>query len=60
MKKTFLEYYKIILCKVSFDMELLRKEYQKAIESLSSKELLDLNSWLEDKGIAPCLILVKL
>jgi hypothetical protein len=59
MKKTFLEYYKMILVKVSFDAELLKKEYQKAIEFLNSNELLDLNNWLENKGIAPALLLVR-
>ena len=59
MKKTFLEYYKMILCKVSFDVNLLRKEYQKAIKSLNSNELLDLNNWLENKGFTPSLLLIR-
>jgi hypothetical protein len=59
MKKTFLEYYKQILCKVSFDINLLKKEYQKAVVSLNTNELLDLNHWLENKGYTPNLLLIK-
>ena len=59
MKKTFLEYYKMVLCKVSFDLQLFKKEYQKAKESLNSSELLDLNSWLENKGLSPSLLLIE-
>jgi len=59
MKKTLLEYYKMILFKVSFDINLLRKEYQKAIKSLNSNELLDLNNWLENKGFTPSLLLIR-
>ena len=59
MKKTFLKYYKQILCKVSFDINLLKKEYQKAVVSLNTNELLDLNHWLENKGYTPNLLLIK-
>ena len=59
MKKTFLEYYKMILSKVSFDLNLLSKEYKKAVEFLNTAELLDLNSWLEGRGIQPAMLLVK-
>ncbi len=43
MKKTFLEYYKVLLVKVSFDINLLKKEYQKAITSINRNDLHDLN-----------------
>ena len=59
MKKTFLEYYKLILAKVSFDISLLKKEYQKAIQLLNENELLDLNNWLENKGFQPALLLQR-
>ena len=59
MKKTFLEYYKMILSKVSFDLNLLSKEYKKAVEFLNTTELLDLNNWLEGRGIQPAMLLVK-
>jgi len=51
MKNSFLEYYKIILDKVSFDPTLFTKEYQKATRSLRTDEVGDLNSWLQSKGL---------
>jgi hypothetical protein len=47
---TFLDYYKTILDKVSFDPVLLNKEYQKAKRNLQTNEIGDLNCWLKTKG----------
>jgi len=51
MTTSFLDYYKMILDKVSFDSNLLTKEYQKATRCLHSHEIGDLNSWLRSKGL---------
>lgn len=48
---SFLDYYKIILEKVSFDPLLLRKEYQKAKCNLCGEEIRELNKWLRLKEI---------
>lgn len=50
MKTSFLDYYKIILEKVSFDQQLLRREYRKALAVLTNKEQSDLRFWLNKKG----------
>jgi hypothetical protein len=50
MSTSFLDYYKMILDKVSFDHNLFMKEYQKATRSLHTSEIGDLNSWLRSKG----------
>ncbi len=49
---SFLDYYKIILEKVSFDPMLLRKEYQKAKRNLCTDETKELNKWLQSRGFA--------
>ena len=46
MTKTVLEYTKMILEKVSFDVRLLEKEYRKAIAMLSPLEVRELNTWV--------------
>ena len=46
MTKTVLEYTKMILEKVSFDVRLLEKEYKKAIAMLSPLEVRELNTWV--------------
>ncbi len=51
MNTTFLDYYKTILDKVSFDPNLFAKEYQKATRNLHTSEIGDLNSWLRSKGL---------
>jgi hypothetical protein len=48
---SFLDYYKIILDKVSFDPVLFRKEYQKAKQFLCNDEIQDLNGWLKSRGL---------
>jgi hypothetical protein len=47
---SFLDYYKIILDKVSFDPALLKKEYQKAINNLHTHEIGDLNQYVSSRG----------
>ena len=49
---SFLDYYKIILDKVSFDPMLLRKEYQKAKRNLCTNEVKELDRWLHSRGFA--------
>lgn len=43
---SFLDYYKVILQKVSFDDTLFLKEYQKALNSLEPDEISILNRWI--------------
>lgn len=50
MNTSFLNYYKIILTKMSFDKDLLIKEYQKALRSIQQDEIEDLNQWLDASG----------
>tara|TARA_B100001094_G_C17995371_1_gene702393 strand:+ start:192 stop:368 length:177 start_codon:yes stop_codon:yes gene_type:complete len=50
MKESFLEYTKYILERVSFDLELLKKEYHKALKMLEREEVISLNSWILSKG----------
>ncbi|MDW7693658.1 hypothetical protein R9C00_02795 [Flammeovirgaceae bacterium SG7u.111] len=45
-KFSFLEYYKTILSKVSFDKDIFNKEYKKAINCLSRYEKECLDKWL--------------
>lgn len=51
MKTKLLDYYKMILNKVSFDANLFVKEYQKAVRSLHINEVDDLNDWLKSNGL---------
>jgi hypothetical protein len=51
MKESFLEYTKYILEKVSFDIELLKKEYKKALKILKTEEVSQLNNWIKSKGL---------
>jgi hypothetical protein len=51
MKTTYLDYYKTILDKVSFDRQLFRKEYRKALSRLQEPEQGTLNQWLRAKGL---------
>lgn len=44
-----LEYFKIILSKVSFDRRLFERELRKAIKSLVEDELNDLKKWCYDQ-----------
>lgn len=49
MKTSFLDYYKMILQKVSFDPVLLKKEYRKAVQRLQPEEADQLKRWLRQK-----------
>ncbi|MDF9799027.1 hypothetical protein OKW21_004290 [Catalinimonas alkaloidigena] len=51
MKTSFLDYYKMILEKVSFDRQLLAKEYRKALNMLHTHEAQQLDQWMKDKGL---------
>lgn len=51
MKTSFLDYYKTILSKVSFDEQLLQKEYQKALNCLRSSDARELDSWISQAGL---------
>lgn len=52
MNTTYLDYYKQILEKVSFDPLLFRKEYLKASKSLTVSEKEELDKWLQALGLA--------
>ncbi|WP_035463721.1 hypothetical protein [Algoriphagus vanfongensis] len=49
-KTSYLDYYKTILEKVSFDKNLLMKEYHKALQVLQEYEKKELNNWLNSQG----------
>ncbi|HZB13035.1 MAG TPA: hypothetical protein VE467_08410 [Chryseolinea sp.] len=46
----FLDYYKMILDKVSFDRNLFYKEYRKAVRNLQPDEITELDYWLSTKN----------
>lgn len=50
METSFLEYYKLILAKVSFDNALFNKEYNKALKQLKAHETEKFHQWLESTG----------
>ena len=50
-KGSFLNYYKNILEKVSFDTYLLEKEYKKAKSILTGSEAQELDYWLDRKKL---------
>lgn len=47
---TFLDYYKTILEKVSFDPFLLAKEYHKALSTIHPSEIDEFQSWVKSMG----------
>ena len=51
MKTPMLEYAKIILNKVSFDHNLLKKEYFKALGWLSNEDAVKLKQWVKTQNI---------
>ena len=59
VKTSFFDYYKLILSKVSFDVSLLNKEYQKALEILQPNEVQQLESWLMSEGLYYSLMPVR-
>ncbi len=54
-KNSFLDYYKTVLEKVSFDSRLVAKEYGKAKELLQESERKELDDWVKRAGLATCL-----
>ena len=46
----FLDYYKLILDRVSFCPELFEKEYKKAERHLHDADIGDLNRWINARG----------
>ena len=52
MKTTLLDYYKMILQKVSFDYTILMKEYAKALRTLNEKEARLLEKWFNDQKLS--------
>lgn len=52
-RKSFLDYYKLILEKVSFDDLLFRKEYEKALQTIHPSEHSKLDQWMVSKGYSP-------
>jgi len=59
MKKSFLDYYKEILQKVSFDQDLFRKEFEKALKSIEEEDTQKLKEWIIDRGLQSNMIPVK-
>lgn len=64
MAKSMLEYYKVVLQKVSFDTRLFCKEVEKAVSRLLPYEVEELKDWLQqfltDKPeLNQCLIYLK-
>ena len=59
MKKSFLEYYKEILQKVSFDQDLFKKEFKKALNSIEEKDTQKLKEWIIDRELQSNMIPVK-
>lgn len=53
---TMLEYFKLILEKVSFDPALFRMEFRKAARKLMDEEIAELKKWcIETFGLTYCL-----
>lgn len=50
MKNSFLEYYKMILKKVSFDKELFNKEYKKALDTIGAEQVDEFQQWMSSNG----------
>jgi hypothetical protein len=51
MKTSYLDFYKVVLEKVSFNSHLLSKEYRKAVRDLSEPEKKELTKWLKEVGL---------
>ncbi len=50
MKTTYLDYYKLVLAKVSLDYSLFKKELDKANQILTQEEQSDLRKWILANG----------
>lgn len=48
-KLSMLEYYKVILFKISFDRKLFKKEYKKAIKHLDDGQRAALKNWVRSQ-----------
>ena len=59
MDKSFLDYYKYVLEKVSFDENLFNKEFRKALNMLEKHDEKRLLQWIKDKGLNSNLVSVK-
>lgn len=59
MKKSYLDYYKVVLEKVSFDPYLFYKEYKKAINTINEEESAHLICWLREQGLYSELLPIK-
>jgi len=51
MRTSYLDFYKFVLLKVSFDSHLLSKEYHKAMRNLNEVENQELLVWLHEEGL---------
>jgi len=50
-RNSYLDYYKTILEKVSFDGRLFNKEYLKARNSLCAEEVASLDEWIRSRNM---------
>ncbi len=48
---SFLNYYKLILEKVSFDNNLLQREYKKAKKTIAEEQHVLLDAWMRNNGL---------
>ena len=60
MNKSFLDYYKYVLEKVSFDPHLFIKEYKKAKRVLEKHEEKQLLDWIKERGLNADLVPIRL
>ncbi|MEX2567719.1 MAG: hypothetical protein WD431_17360 [Cyclobacteriaceae bacterium] len=51
MRTSYLDYYKLILEKVSFDYSLFKKELNKANQILTQEEKSNLKRWINENGL---------
>jgi len=56
MRNSFLDYYKMILEKVSFDPDLFEKEFRKAIRSVEKHEADQLAEWVSSRKMRSDLV----
>lgn len=59
MEKSFLDYYKYVLEKVSFDQNLFNKEFKKALSKLEKQDEKKLLDWIKEQGLLANLVSVK-
>lgn len=56
---SMLEYFKLILSKVSFDRKIFLKEYRKSKNWLNESELRELKFWLRKNKVLPAYMKAK-